>query len=116
MAVLALVIAAATVVVLIVLSRRAGQRLQQFERLPMQYDFSGHPTWYAPRRIALGFTPVLAGVTLTGTAAIPLFAGEPMTGRGAAIFLGVVVLSAVFWLATHAGQLWMQDRWARKQG
>lgn len=50
----------AIVLLMAAMSWRADRRLRHVERLPMQWGFNGKPTWYAPRRLALAFSPLLA--------------------------------------------------------
>ncbi len=50
--------------VLVLMSVSANRRLDSLTELPMQWGLDGRPTWYAPRRIALAFTPALGAVVL----------------------------------------------------
>lgn len=72
----------AAVLLMIALSWRANRQLHGVDRLPMQWGFDGKPTWFAPRRIALAFSPVLATVvllllSLTNHAVLPQDKGAP---------------------------------------
>ena len=64
-----LTIAFLTGAVLIAMSFAAGRRIAPGQkRLPMQWNLKGEPTWTLPRPLALGFTPALGIIALTGLA------------------------------------------------
>lgn len=104
----AIVIACVTMAALVWLSLRADRRLQHVERLPMQWSLNGQPTWSAPRRLALSFTPVLATVVLIA-AVISVATLEPHPGQDG-LEIPVVLFLAASLLATHVFHLWMIDR------
>ncbi len=67
-----LALAFLTAAILAALSLAAGRRIAPgAKRLAMQWNFRGEPTWMLPRPLALGFTPVLGTVALTGLALSP---------------------------------------------
>lgn len=67
---LPLVILAAMLLIAVAAGRTAAS-----ERVPMQWDFKGKPTWYAPKLVAFGF-PVAIGVLVVGAAALTAPPGE----------------------------------------
>ncbi|WP_303718741.1 hypothetical protein [Brevundimonas naejangsanensis] len=109
----ALILAAAFVAVLAVMSRQAARGLPRSARLPMQWGFDGRPTWRAPRDLALAFTPTLAAITLFPTALLSLL-GE--AGQGLGSYFGVLGCMGVAWVAAHALHLWLVARWRRAEG
>ena len=115
MVILAFLLAAAAPAVMTLLSRRAMPRLAHRDRLPMQWDFDGRPTWHAPRLVALFFAPALATLCL----AIPLIlfsllpADVPEATDGRRTLLFVVAVMGCAWIAAHAGYLWGVGRWDR---
>ena len=52
------------VLLLGLMSLRAGRGLSPKVRLPMQWGFDGKPTWFARRNLALGMTPLVGVVCL----------------------------------------------------
>lgn len=44
------------------LSAQAARRIRSDERVPMQFDFAGRPTWRLSRQLGLMFAPVLAAL------------------------------------------------------
>jgi predicted membrane-bound mannosyltransferase len=104
----AILIACVTMIALIWLSLRADRRLKHLERLPMQWSLSGNPTWSAPRRIALSFTPALAALVLIA-AVISVALLEPHPGQDG-LEIPVVLFLAASLLATHWFHLWMIGR------
>jgi len=77
------------------------------EQVVMTWSFGGFPTWTAPPRVALAFTPVLGTLMCFATAAMVAFA-TPDEERGDAV-PAVGVIGALF-LAIHAGHLWFAAR------
>ena len=57
------------VALLVGLSAIADRKLRRFNSLPMQWGLDGQPTWRAPRRLALSFTPALGTVLMIAVAA-----------------------------------------------
>lgn len=55
------------VTVLYAMSFLANKQFGTYERLPMQWSWSGKVNWSAPRRLALLFTPILASIALVLT-------------------------------------------------
>jgi hypothetical protein len=91
-----LLIALSAILVLSVISIRADKRLRSEARLPMQWSFSSEVNWTAPRRIALAFTPILAGLILTAVSLSVLLSDDPRSGQegfGAPV---VLVIGLVF--------------------
>jgi len=105
-----------TVVGMAWLSRRAATQLSQHDRLPMQWGLTGRPTWYAPRRIALAFAPVLAAITMIFAALVPelLSSGTAMSKNEWLALVVVLIWMGAAWLAAHVGYLWLVRRWARQ--
>ena len=54
----------AALAVIIVLSIRANRQYAHVTRLPMQWSLTGSVNWTLPRRPALAFMPILAGIIL----------------------------------------------------
>ncbi|MCC6924719.1 MAG: hypothetical protein IT549_02705 [Novosphingobium sp.] len=84
-------------VALAAISFRANRRLPASDRLPMQWGFDGRPTWNAPRRIALAFTPALYVLTSLGIAFLMPVHWEPAT----LAMLGVFTFVAAGFIAGH---------------
>jgi hypothetical protein len=59
-------------------------RAARFDRVPMQWDLKGQPTWYAPRLVAFGF-PVFIGLFLLAVIAFALPADAPQWTRLVAV-------------------------------
>ena len=76
----------------------ASAKLPQADRLPMNWGLTSRPTWSAPRRVALSFTPVLAVLT---TGFMMLIA--PRDAASAA-------LVAAAFLAAHLLHIWLIKR------
>ncbi|BCJ91948.1 hypothetical protein IZ6_26830 [Terrihabitans soli] len=74
-------------------------------RIPMQWDFKGHPTWYAPRFVAFGF-PVFVGLFVLALVAIALPAEAPHWVRLAAV--GGVFFGQLL-------HLFLLNRWQKKR-
>ncbi|WP_156840315.1 hypothetical protein [Novosphingobium aquimarinum] len=104
----ALMICIAALSALILLSVRADHRFRHLERLPMQWSLQGKPTWSAPRKLALAFTPGLAAVILTAVV-VSVATLEPHPGQEG-LEIPVVFLVALSLVATHLFHLWMLDR------
>ena len=67
-------------------------------RLPMQWNLSGGVNWFAPRLVALAFTPVLAFCSLACVWAIS-------DSRGSDTEATILIIAITFCLA-HAIHLW----------
>ena len=76
----------------------AHRHLPQATHLPMQWGLNGTPKSFAPRMVALAFTPCLA-VCVVGVVAVV----SPQ-----AVARGVTV--AVLFLVVHLAYLWMVHR------
>jgi hypothetical protein len=77
------------------------------DRVVMQWFFDGTPTWTAPPRVALAFTPVLGTLMCFLTAGLVAFA-VPEEERGAAV--SAVAVIGLMFLAIHAAHLWFAAR------
>jgi hypothetical protein len=91
------VILAAMLVIALVIASRV-----RATRVPMQWDFKGEPTWYAPRLVAF---PVIVGLFVLGIVAIALPADAPHWAK-------VLAVGGVFF-----GQLlhaWLLFRWQKR--
>jgi hypothetical protein len=93
-------IAMSATVALTLMSLRANRRFSREDRLPMQWSISGSVNWSAPRRLALSFTPILAGLMLAGigfaSVTVPTRPGQE--GH----VLPVVAAIALVFVAVHA--------------
>ncbi|WP_148213357.1 hypothetical protein [Rhodospirillum centenum] len=89
------------------LSFRADRRLDPAELLPMQWGLDGQPTWSAPRRVALFFTPTLAALILTSLLWITGAVGDSV--------LGAVPLLAIVCFAFVAAHLLHLSLLAQRQ-
>jgi len=100
-----------TVLALAAMSLAFARRTPAGMKLPMQWGFSGRPTWSALRGIALSFTPLLAAFTLTPFSLASLWVApeERLTFR---LVLGAVSLGLI---AAHALHLYLLRRWLRSQ-
>ncbi|MDF1726285.1 MAG: DUF1648 domain-containing protein [Sulfitobacter sp.] len=76
----------------------AGPRLPAAQRFPMQWGLNGQPTWFAPRRFALYFTPVLSAFVTLFTF---LLAGSDQH---------FTAIMAVSFLGAHLLHLWLIRR------
>jgi len=54
----------AALALMIILSIRANRQYAHAPRLPMQWSLTGSVNWTLPRRYALAFMPILAGIIL----------------------------------------------------
>ena len=76
----ACIVGVATVAVLVAISVGANQRLGNLTEIPMQWGLDGKPIWYAPRRLALAFTPAIGAIVLVAVALKTVVAhGKPGT-------------------------------------
>lgn len=103
--ILAVLIACASMGVLIAMSVRADSRFSHRERLPMQWSFGGSVNWTAPRRVALALTPTLALLCLLA-AVVSTALLEPRPGQEGLEGLVVLLLGMGF-VAVHAFHLWL---------
>lgn len=106
---LALVLAVA--IILVRISVRADRSLPPSTELPMQWGFDGRPTWSAPRKVALAFTPALYLLTMLAIGFfIPVHWGAEVPAM-----LGVAVFVAAAFVGVHLFHLWLIRRggWKR---
>lgn len=97
--------------IMLSLSARANRAFARFDRLPMQWSFSG-VTWFAPRRIALLLLPLMALPILMGTASA-LFLAPP--ADPADVVTTVAAMAAGF-IAIQLLHLWLIYRWSLSHG
>jgi succinate-acetate transporter protein len=90
------------VAAMIAASITATVKFPAASRLPMQWGVNGKPTWYASRKLAFAFTPVLATLVVT----FVLLMAEPASAAA--------VLIAVAFFAGHLLHLWLVYRDIRK--
>lgn len=94
-----LALALLTAAILIAMSLAAGRRIAPGKkRLAMQWNLKGEPTWFLPRRLALGFTPALAAIVLI---VLAIFAS---------VETGAMLAVAVALIAAHALHLVLLSR------
>lgn len=105
-----LALSACSVAVMLAVSARANRVLRRFDRLPMQWSFSG-VTWFAPRRAALLILPLLAMPILIGTA-IGLLLAPP--ADAASVVITVAAMAAGL-IAIQLLHLFLIHRWALSQ-
>ena len=80
-------------------------------RVPMQWDFHGQPTWYAPRLIGLWGPLVFALAVRLLIAALEHFVPNHVHH----VTLGIIGFSVIL-AAVHAWHLRAVTRWAARQG
>ena len=101
-----------TLLVMIVTSLAALSKLPKGARLPMQWGVGGKPTWFASRGVALGFTPVLAGLVFAVLIAPEVVAGEdalkPALSASLNFVAGVLVV-------VHLVHIWFAIRHVKRQ-
>lgn len=85
------IIGIAAVVVLMLVSTGANRRLADLTELPMQWGLRGKPTWGAPRRMALAFTPNIGAISLLAVAS-KTTASPGLTLVAAAAFISAHIL------------------------
>jgi uncharacterized membrane protein len=91
-------IAAATVLLLVILSLIADLRFQSLRKIPMHWGLDGKPTWSAPRVLGLAFMPLLATIVL---AAVAVQTAMLPTGTT------VILLISLVFVAVHLLHLWL---------
>lgn len=99
-------IATAAVAVLALLSWKANRSFAAYDRLPMQWSFSGKVVWSAPRRWALSFTPLLAAVLLFGSAALH----GPGELKSQPHGIGAYIVMALTFIGVHLVHLYLINR------
>jgi hypothetical protein len=107
MTIIAFALAALFSFLLWTVSHLFQRRFADRDRVVMAWAFGGTPTWIAPRRLALAFTPVLGTLMCFLTAALVAFA-TPEVERRAAI--PAVAGMGLIFLAIHAAHLWFAAR------
>jgi hypothetical protein len=99
-----------TVLVLAVMSLAAMLVLPAKVSLPMQWGVGGKPTWFAPRIVAVSFTPVLACLVFAAMLAPALLSNgaalEPALSASVTFVAGVFVV-------VHVVHLWLAIRHVR---
>lgn len=108
------IVSVIVVVALALLARRAEARLPGAARLPMQWGVTGRVTWTAPRRLALAFMPVTAGV-LMGFVTILTMTVPPRAGQEGLV-LPVAVAMGVTLVAAQLFHVWLIARTLRGGG
>ena len=96
------------------MSLRANRRFNMEPRLPMQWGLDGSVNWTAQRRTALAFTPILAGICLTGIVALTAFL-KPRAGQEDFV-APVNFFVAMVFVGAHALHLWLIRRTVQRQG
>jgi hypothetical protein len=99
------------IVTLTSMSMMANALFKAERRLPMQWSLTGSVNWAAPRPLALAFTPVLATLCLSATAALAIFV-PPRPGQEGLVIPSVVAVALTF-IAAHALHLWLIGRTLR---
>ena len=74
----------------------------------MQWSMGGKANWTAPRRVALAFTPVLAGVILIFVSIFTTIS-EPRRGQEG-FEVPVVLFIGLTFIAAHAFHLWLVNK------
>jgi hypothetical protein len=80
----------------------------------MQWFLDGSVTWTAPRGVALAFTPILAAIVLTGTAALITYAKARPGQEGFEI--PVMLFVATTFIGVHALHLRLIAKSLRPRG
>lgn len=104
-------IAVFAVATLASMSLIANGRFKHEQRLPMQWSLNGSVNWSAPRPIALAFTPVLAAICLTATAALTTVL-QPRAGQEGLVIPANIFVALTF-IGAHALHLWLIGRTLR---
>ena len=101
------------IVTLTSMSLMANARFKSERRLPMQWSLTGSVNWTAPRPLALAFTPALAALCLSATAALATFV-QPRSGQDGLVSPSLVAVALTF-VAAHALHLWLIGRTLRRK-
>lgn len=106
-----LALAAVAAMLLAGISIHASRTLPDSDKLPMQWGLDGRPTWHAPRRMALAFTPSLYLLTALAMAFLIPVQWEPDVPA----MLGVMAFVAAAFVAGHLFHIWLIRRggWQR---
>lgn len=105
------VLALFSLLALVGISIHADRSLPPSADLPMQWGFDGRATWSAPRRIALGFTPVPFLLVALAMA----FLVPPDWQADTLAMLGVFTGVAAALVGCHLFHIWLIRRggWGR---
>jgi hypothetical protein len=106
-----LVVPVATCVALILISVVAAVLLPANARLPMQWNQTGKPIWYASKLLAIGFIPALAIVVFAAALAPIYFSGAPSIPLLDLVLIGI----ASIFLIVHIAHMWLSLRYVRRQ-
>jgi hypothetical protein len=99
----------AGLVLMAVLSWAAGQHVRPHEQVPMQWGLTGKPVWRTGRRLALMFSPALAGLSGLVLTALAHSGGEHV--EAGALHLAMVRTGmAVAFVLAHMAHLAMALR------
>lgn len=107
-----LFVSAVFVVILYALAYRANIRFCSESRLPMQWGLTGAVNWYAPRRLALAFLPIVS----TGVLGLQVFMSmhvPPRTGQEGLVF-PVLVGTGAMLVAIQLLHFWLIGRTLRR--
>lgn len=106
-----LALVAVAAMLLVAISIRANRTLSDSAKLPMQWGIDGRPTWYAPRKTALAFTPSLYLISALAIAFLIPVKWEPDVPA----MLCVMVFIAAAFVAAHLFHIWLIRRggWQR---
>lgn len=95
------------------MSLMANARFRNERRLPMQWSLSGSVNWTAPRPLALAFTPVLAALCLSATAASAVLL-QPRPGQEGLVVPALIAVALTL-VGVHALHLWLIARTLRSK-
>lgn len=65
-------------------------------QLPMQWNFSGNVTWFAPRALALGFIPVVGLLVISSMLISDHRNGSDHTYRQLAVGFGILAVHLIY--------------------
>lgn len=87
-----------TIAVMSVISAVVLSKLPPGSKIPMQWDLSGRPTWYAPKYVGVWFSPMLAVLIIgvTNYAASTVQTVKP----------GIFVIMSLSFIVFHAIHMW----------
>ena len=94
----AVMIATIAVLVVVAASILAHLRFPDADRLPMNWGLQGKPTWFAPRGVALAFTPALTILLVL------IFSTWRAEAPGTLVFVSLACVAA------HFVHLWLIRR------
>lgn len=96
------------------IARWASSRLQDVDRLPMQWGLTGQVTWFAPRPLALAFIPALAACTFVSLTLLSLIV-RPRPGQEGMVLPAFIGMGVLF-LGIQLCHLWLVHRTLRRNG